>query len=90
MIIVKFLGGVKKLFDAEEVKLNHKTITIEEVFDYLKKIKPKNTPNLDIKNLIVAVNGVDSSLMNGKLTKLKNRWMRTEEQILKRITSNLH
>ncbi len=70
MITIKFLGGVKKSFNSDEIKLNNDSLTIQELFDYLIKTKPSNTPDLDFNNLIVAVNGVDSSIMNGKLTKL--------------------
>ena len=72
MITIKFLGGIKKSFNSDEIKLNNDSLTIQELFDYLIKTKPNNTPDLDFNNLIVAVNGVDSSIMNGKLTKLNS------------------
>lgn len=72
MITVKFLGGAKKSFSKELLEIDNQTNSIEELLDYLIKNKPKNDYPLDVNNLLVAVNGVDSSAIDGKNTKLKS------------------
>jgi len=70
LIIVKFLGGAKKIFAKEEFVVNNVKLTIQELIDILLKEKPKNSPDLDINNILIAVNGVDSSAIHGKSTQL--------------------
>lgn len=72
MITVKFLGGAKKSFDTDYVSLDLKDITINELLLLLQKEKPKNTMDLDINNILIAVNGVDSSALDGNNTKLRS------------------
>ncbi|MEE8180674.1 MAG: KEOPS complex subunit Cgi121 [Nitrosopumilaceae archaeon] len=72
MIQVKLLGGAKKSFSADMISIDKDNLTIAELIDYLQKTKPENTPDLDVNNLLVVVNGVDSSAIEGKITKLKN------------------
>ena len=72
MITVKFLGGAKKSFSVDNLTLEKTDLSIEQLLDFLIKNKPKNDYKLDVKNLLVAVNGIDSSAMDGPLTKLKN------------------
>lgn len=72
MIIIKLVGGAKKSFFTDELKIDKFDISIQELLDLLLELKPVNTPNLDVENILIAVNGVDSSAMEGKMTKLKN------------------
>lgn len=72
MITVKFLGGAKKSFSVDSLILEKTDLTIEQLLDYLVKNKPENDNKLDVRNLLVAVNGVDSSAIDGQSTKLKN------------------
>ncbi len=72
MVTVNLVGGAKKLFSSEKLELEIDTITIENLLDLLLKIKPKNTPNLDTSNILIAINGADSSSMDGKKTLVKN------------------
>jgi len=72
MIRVKFLGGAKKSFSTGELTLQNDNLTIKELLDLLLKTKPQDTPQLDIDNILIAVNGTDSSALDGKNTKLKN------------------
>ena len=72
MITVKLLGGAKKSFSTDKIVLEKKAITINELINYLVQIKPKNTLEFDTKNLIIAVNGVDSSVLQGYNTKLND------------------
>ena len=72
MITIKFLGGAKKSFSVDSITLEKTDLTIEQLLDYLVKSKPKNNTILDVRNLLVAVNGIDSSAIDGPLTKIKN------------------
>ena len=72
MISVKFLGGAKKSFSSDGITIEKTDLTIEQLLDFLIKNHLKNNDKLDLANLLVAVNGVDSSAINGPLTKLKN------------------
>ncbi len=72
MITVKLVGGAKKSFSTEQLEIDQSDISIQDLFDLLLKIKPVDTPKLDVENLLIAINGVDSSAMEGKSTKIKN------------------
>ena len=72
MITVKLIGGAKKSFSTDKIVLEEKTNTVNELISHLIKIKPKNTLEFDTKNLIIAVNGVDSSALDGYNTKLND------------------
>ena len=71
MITVKFLGGAKKSFSTDEILINQDHITIKELLNHLQENKPKNTQKFDTNNILVAINGIDSSTMAGYSTKLK-------------------
>jgi len=71
LITVKLFGGAKKTFSTDQIIVNQDNLTIGDLLDYLAKNKPKNTNELDTSNLLVAVNGVDSSTMGGFSAKLK-------------------
>lgn len=72
MISVKFIGGAKKSFPQEQIQIEKYDITIEELINLVLQLKPDNLPQLDTKNILIAINGVDSSALNGMSTKLKN------------------
>ena len=72
MISVKFIGGAKKSFPQEQLQIDKSDISIQELIDLILKLKPDNTPNLDTKNILIAINGVDSSALDGVNTMLKN------------------
>ena len=72
MITVKFVGGAKKSFLSEQLMINESDITIQKLLDLLLEQKPDNTPDLDTQNILIAINGTDSSAMDGKSTKIKN------------------
>ena len=71
MITVKFLGGAKKSYSTDSIEIEQNDLTIQELLDYLIKNKPVNDYTLDVNNLLIAVNGVDSSAIQGLETKLK-------------------
>jgi tRNA threonylcarbamoyladenosine modification (KEOPS) complex Cgi121 subunit/molybdopterin converting factor small subunit len=72
MIIVKLVGGAKKSFNSEQLKIDQSNISIQDLLELLLKLKPKDTSNLDIENILIAVNGSDSSAMNGKSTLIRH------------------
>ncbi len=72
MITIKLLGGAKKSFSTDKIVLEKNTSTINELIRYLMEIKPKDTLEFDTKNLLIAVNGVDSSALQGYDTKLNS------------------
>ncbi|SVC49237.1 uncharacterized protein METZ01_LOCUS302091, partial [marine metagenome] len=71
MIIVNFTGGAKKWFNQPELTVEKNNLSIQELLEYLIEIKPKDSRSFDDKNLLVAVNGIDSSALSGFQTKLK-------------------
>ncbi len=71
MITVKFFGGAKKSFAKETIQIDDDNLTIEQLLAQLLKIKPQESPDLDIHNLLIAVNEVDSSALEGLDTKLQ-------------------
>ena len=69
---MKLLGGAKKSFSTDKIVLKKKAHTINELITHLIEIKPKDTLEFDTKNLLIAVNGVDSSALKGYDTKLSD------------------
>ena len=72
MITVKLLGGARKSFTSDKLEIQNDSMTISNLLSYLKTSSPQNLPQLDPANILVAVNGVDSSALQGKETLLKN------------------
>ena len=61
MITVNFIGGARKSFQTDSLEITQNIDTISEMISHLISKKPVNTPDFDGKNLLIAVNGVDSS-----------------------------
>jgi len=72
MFTVKFVGGARKSFLTEQLKIDKSDISIQELIDLLLVLKPVDSPKLDTDNILIAINGSDSSAMDGKYTKIKN------------------
>ena len=72
MITVNFTGGAKKWFNLEQITIEKNDLNIQQLLNHLIEIKPKDTINFDTKNLLIAVNGIDSSALHGFETKLKS------------------
>ena len=68
MITIKLIGGAKKSFNCDQLKINKSNISINELLELLVISKPDNTSNFDVENILIAINGSDSSAMNGKDT----------------------
>ena len=72
MITVKFLGSAKKSFLTDQLQIEKSDISIEKLLELLSALKPVDTPELDAENILIAVNGSDSSSMDGKMTQIKD------------------
>jgi len=72
MFTVKFVGGARKSFLTEQLKIDKSDISIQELIDLLLALKPADSPKFDTDNILIAINGSDSSAMDGKYTKIKN------------------
>ena len=68
MFTVKFVGGAKKSFPVEQLKIDQSNLSIQELINLLLELKPADTPKLDTDNVLIAINGADSSAMDGKST----------------------
>ena len=71
MITVKFLGGVRKSFSTDILNLKIDSITISDLIQYLQSIISSGHPALDVNNILIVVNGIDSSALEGKNTLIK-------------------
>ena len=72
MVTVNFTGGARKAFQTDSLEITKNMNSISELIEYLILQKPENTPDFDGKNLLIAVNGVDSSALDGNKTQLKS------------------
>jgi tRNA threonylcarbamoyladenosine modification (KEOPS) complex Cgi121 subunit/molybdopterin converting factor small subunit len=72
MITVKLLGGARKSFSSDKLEIQNDSMAISDLLNHLQMSIPQNLPSLDLDNILVAVNGVDSSALQGKETLLKN------------------
>ena len=70
MITIKLVGGAKKSFLSDQLELDVDDITIEQLLEKLIDLKPKETPTLDTNNILIAVNGADSSALEGRMTRI--------------------
>lgn len=71
MITVKLLGGAKKSLSTDKLEIQKDSSTVAEIIDFLQQSITKDKPKLDAKNILVAINGIDSSTLQGFETKLK-------------------
>ena len=71
MVTVNLVGGARKSFQTDSLEITQSIDDISELLAHLISKKPENTPDFDGKNLLIAVNGVDSSALAGIDTKLK-------------------
>lgn len=72
MIMVKLIGGAKKSFFTDTLEIDKSDISIKELLHLLLELKPADSPNLDVENMLIAINGADSSALDGKMTTVKN------------------
>lgn len=71
MITLKLLGGVKFATGKTSIIIDKQQSTINEIIKEIKN-DSKNSKILHEQNLIITVNGVDSSVSGGKNTIIKS------------------
>ena len=71
MFTVKLFGGAKKSFLTNQLNIDQSNISIQSLLKILPSLQPANTPLLDVENILIAINGSDSSTMQGKSTLIK-------------------
>lgn len=72
MITVKLLGGAKRSFESDKLSIDKNSISVQDLLEHLQKSIPKGRPLLDARNILVAVNGADSSALEGAKTLIKD------------------
>ena len=72
MITVRMLGGAKKSFPEGSITLDDGDITVSGLFKILAERKPVGTPDMDTRNVLVAINGADSSVSGGGLAPIRD------------------
>jgi molybdopterin converting factor small subunit len=71
MIKIRLLGGAKKAVGSPSLEFDRAQTSVSDVLAHLQKIA-KEPRLLEPRNLIVAVNGVDSQAISGPETKVKD------------------
>jgi molybdopterin converting factor small subunit len=71
LITLKLLGGVKFAMGKTSMVIDKSQATISEIIEELKN-ESRHTKILNEQNLIITVNGVDSSITGGKDTVIKS------------------
>ena len=72
MITVRLMGGARRSFGSDSLDIDRRDITVGELLDHVVSIKPQGMPDLDVENVLVAVNGADSSATGGRSTALRD------------------
>jgi tRNA threonylcarbamoyladenosine modification (KEOPS) complex Cgi121 subunit/molybdopterin converting factor small subunit len=72
LIKVKLFGGAKKSFLRDEITISDDELSINQILEYMMQNKPKDTLDFDGKNILIAVNGIDSSALKGRDTIIKS------------------
>jgi sulfur-carrier protein len=65
LITLKLLGGVKKALGKNSIVIDKPQSNLKEIYEELKN-KSTDASIIDEKNLMISVNGVDSSVIGGK------------------------
>ena len=65
MITLKLLGGVKHAIGNNSIIIDKSLSTLQDIIDELQK-RSNDKRILNEKNLLISVNGVESSLIGGK------------------------
>jgi len=72
MITVKLLGGAKRSFSSDKISIEKNSMIVSDLLVFLQDLVSKNMPAFDAKNVLVAINGIDSSALQGTETSLKD------------------
>ena len=72
MIIVRLVGGAKKSFGVNELQVGRSDITITDLLGELEGQRQPGLPEPDYANSLFAVNGTDSSALDGRDTVVRD------------------
>lgn len=72
MITVKFLGGSKRSFVSDRMSVDRPQISVRDLLAFLQDSVPEGRPSFEGKNVLVAVNGTDSSALQGPETVIRD------------------
>lgn len=61
MITIKLLGGAKKMVGKDQISLEVSSIQVKDILEKLRSINS----NFDSSNMLIAVNGVELSVLGG-------------------------
>jgi molybdopterin converting factor small subunit len=64
MINVKLLGGAKRIIGKDLLELQKNHIRLHDIVEILQSMSPNNNI-FDSNNLLIVVNGVESSILGG-------------------------
>lgn len=68
---VKLFGILQKFFSSTELFIDN-VDDIQSLLTYLQRISNHRKSELDLDNIIIAINDIDSNVLNGRHTKLNN------------------
>jgi len=66
------MGSLKKIFSTDSFTFNESNSTVQSVINYLMEKQPENSNEFDGKNIMIAINGKDSSALSGSETSIKS------------------
>ena len=67
MITINLLGGTKKIVGTSSLVFNRSIASISEILEFLQK-NAVEAKILDVNNILIAVNGIESSALSGNDT----------------------
>ena len=70
LITINLLGGAKKIVGASSLVFNRSIASISEILEFLQK-NAIEAKILDLNNILIAVNGIESSALSGNDTVAK-------------------
>ena len=70
MITINILGGARKIVGTSSLEFNRSNASISEILAFLQENAPE-PKILSVNNILIAVNGVESSALSGNETVAK-------------------
>ena len=67
LITIKMFGGAKKIVGTSSLVFNRSIDSISEILEFLQK-NAVDSKILDVNNILIAVNGIESSALSGNDT----------------------
>ena len=72
MITVKLLGGAKRSFSSDRLCIDKNSISVRDLLDFLQDSVQEGMHPFEPRNVLVAINGADSSALHGDETVVKD------------------